>query len=119
MTIFIRTSGGGGILLVAVLLLAFAHGGGGLSGALAAVLIALAAVVVLAAVVLAVVIGRRLLPGHAAARTVRPVIRVSPEPHAMPAPPRALGAPVRLPQDQLEQLAEMIRRSDAARYEEC
>jgi hypothetical protein len=108
-TIFIRTSGGGGLVLLAVLVLISTHGSG-LSGALAVVLIALAAVVVLAAVVLAVVIARRLLPERAAPQGVSPVIRLSPEPESAPVQRPALGAPTRLSQDQLEQLAEMIRR---------
>jgi hypothetical protein len=107
-TIFIRTSGGGSLVLLAVLVLISTHGSG-LSGALAAVLIALAAVAVLAAVVLAVVIARRLLPERAAPQ-VSPVMRLSPEPESAPVQRPALGAPTRLSQDQLEQLAEMIRR---------
>jgi hypothetical protein len=108
-TIFIRTSGGGGIVLLVVLALVFGRGGNGISGALAVVLAVLVALTVLAVIVTLAVIVRRVLP----ARTPdgpRSVIRVSPEPGELAAPPRALSAPVRLPQDQLEQLAELIRR---------
>lgn len=108
MTIFIRTSGGGGIVLLVALALIFGHGSG-ISGVVTAVLLGLVVAVVLAVAVTAAVILRRVLP----ARTPdgpRTVIRVSPEPGELAAPPRALDAAVRLPQDQLEQLAELIRR---------
>ena len=107
MTIFIRTSGGGGIVLIVALALIFGHGSG-ISGAAAAVLLGLVALTVLAIVVTLAVVVRRVLPERAGDGP-RTVIRVTPEPGELAAPPRALDAPVRLPQDQLEQLAEMIR----------
>jgi hypothetical protein len=77
---------------------------------MAAVVIALTVIVLLAVGVLVAVLVRRALPQRDADRTAATVIRVAPEPGELPTVPRALNAPVRLPQDQLEQLAEMIRR---------
>jgi hypothetical protein len=69
-----------------------------------------AVAVVLAVVVGAFVVVRHVVPELRAGGIVRPVIRVTPEPGELAAPPRALSAPVRLADDQLEQLAEIIRR---------
>jgi hypothetical protein len=110
MTIFIRTSGGGGIVLLVALALVFGRGGNGISGPLAVALAVLVALTVLAVIVTLAVLVRRLLPERRA-DTPHTVIRVAPEPVELAAPPRALGAPVRLADDQLEQLAEIIRRS--------
>jgi hypothetical protein len=116
-TIFIKTSGGGGIVLLVACILIFGRGGG-ISGTLAAVLAGLVALVVLAIIVSLVILVRRLLPGRQpeVSKLETSVVRVVPEPGRpstgqigqYPAP--ALDAPVRLPQDQLEQLAELIRR---------
>jgi hypothetical protein len=114
-TIFIKTSGGGGIVLLVACILIFGRGGG-ISGTLAAVLIGLVALVVLAIIVSLVILVRRFLPARTA-DSQRTIIRLSPGPGQQGAAeiphysaPPVLGAPVRLPQDQLEQLAELIRR---------
>jgi hypothetical protein len=110
MTIFIRTSGGGAVVLPVVLALIYSHGSG-LSGTVGAVLLGLVALVVLAILVTLAVLVRRLLPPREPSGP-RTVVQVVPEPGELAAPPRALDAPVRLADDQLERLAaEIIRRS--------
>lgn len=113
MTIFIRTSGGGGIVLIVALALVFGRGGG-ISGVVVAVLLGLVVAVVLAVAVTATVVVRRVMPPRTPDEPLT-LIQVAPEPgngqighHATP----AISAPVRLPQDQLEQLAELIRRTE-------
>lgn len=113
MFILIRTGGGGGIVLLIVLALLYDHGGG-VSGTVGAVLLGLVVLVVLAIMVTLAVLVRRLLPPRESA-SPRTVVQVVPE-HGQQAAeiPQfsapAIGAPVRLPEDQLEQLAELIRR---------
>ena len=113
MTIFIKTSGGGGIVLIVALALIFGHSGG-VGGVLAAVLLGLFVAAMLAVAVTAAVVIRRVLPPRTPDEPLT-VIQVAPEAahtrighHAAP----AISAPVRLPQDQLEQLAELIRRTE-------
>jgi hypothetical protein len=106
--ILIETSGGGGVVLLIALALLMGHGGG-IGAAVAVVVIALAVIVALAAAVLVTVLVRRALPERTAAK-IPAVVRISAEPGELPSTPRALDAQVRLPQDQLEQLAEIIRR---------
>ena len=110
MTIFIRTSGGGGIVLLIALALIFGRGGNGLSGAVAIILGILVALTVLAVIVTLAVEVRRLRPAPAPDGP-RTLLRAVPEPGELAAPPRAIAAPVRLADDQLEQLAEMLRRA--------
>ena len=84
----------------------------GISGTVAAALLGLVVAVVLPVAV--VVIVRRLRRENPSPEGfVRmPAIRVSPEPGEPAAPTRAIGATVRLEQDQLEELAEILRRGE-------
>jgi drug/metabolite transporter (DMT)-like permease len=107
MTIFIGTSGGGIVLIIVGTLIL--SRGSGLSGTLAAVLLGPVLAVVLAVIIGVTLIVCRLLSPREPA-TVRPVVVVSPVSSTAEIPHHstpALSAPVRLPQDQLEQL---IRR---------
>jgi hypothetical protein len=111
-TIFIRISP---VVLVLVAVAFIASHMGGISVAIAAIGIGVAVALVLAVAVGSFVVVRHVLPELRAGGLVRAsVIRVSPEPGELGRPPRALDAPVRLADDQLEQLAEIIRRRPRA-----
>ena len=115
MRILVETSGGGGIVLVVVAALLAGHGGG-LDAAAVAVLIALAVVVALAIGGLVAFLVYRARRQDAEGRGYAPYavrqVRAEPVPPAVQTPERAaLEAPaVRLHPEQLEQLAEIIRR---------
>ena len=109
MTIFIRTSGGGGIVLLVVLALLYGHDSG-LNGTVAIILVVLVVLVVLAILgVLGMLAHRMTRPGGA---NVPPVPPATVRGEVLPGQPRQMlaGPEVRLPADQLEQLAELIRR---------
>ena len=110
MTIFIRISPV--VMVIAVVALIAGHIGG-ISVAFAAIGIGVAVALVLAVAVGSFVVVRHALPELRAGGGVRPVIRVSPGPGELAGPPPAIDAPVRLADDQLEQLAELIRRQRA------
>lgn len=107
MTIFIRISPV--VLVVAVVALIAGHMGG-ISVAFAALGIGVAIAVVLAVGGGLVLLWHRLRAEASPRGGSVPVIRVSPERGELPGAPRAIGAPVRLADDQLEQLAEILRR---------
>jgi hypothetical protein len=109
MTIFIRTSGGGGIALLVVLALLYGHGSG-LNGTVAIILVVLVVLVVLAILGVLGMLARRMRrPGGANVPSVPPATVRG---EVLPGQPRQMlaGPEVRLPADQLEQLAELIRR---------
>jgi uncharacterized membrane protein len=107
-TIFIRTSGGGGIVLLVALALLYGHGSG-LSGTATVVLVALVVLVVLAILgVLGCLVYRATRPPQAGISMPRATLRAE----VLPPDRQMLAAPVvRLPDDQLEQLAEILRRA--------
>jgi hypothetical protein len=122
--ILIETSGGGGIVLVVVAALLAGHSGP-VSAALAAVLIALAVVVALAVgglVALLVYRARQVRPHFTYRAEVAPASKLATRVANLPAQttraagdfePPALEAPaVRLHPEQLEQLAEILRRRE-------
>jgi hypothetical protein len=102
-----QETGGGGIVLLIALALIASHGSG-LSGAVTAVLIGLVVLVVLAILgVLGCLVYRATRPPQAGISMPRAALRAE----VLPPDRQMLAAPVvRLPADQLEQLAEILRR---------